>query len=231
MKDHPVARVSVTVGAPPDRAFEMFVKDIGRWWKKDQSHWLEPERALDMRIEPFVGGRWLEVYDLVTGKGTEIGRVTLYEPGRRLAMVWRLPFWPEGGDSDLEIRFMPLGVDGTRIDLTHDLSRSLFAPDAGHPTTAAGGTCSACTASTRRLWPADARRAHELRELLDRAPDRRHRDPRCIRKEHHLVHDELAARVRTAGRRCRQCGRRATPASPSIRACASAAGLNLHPVA
>lgn len=129
MSDRPVARLSVSVGVPPERAFDMFVGDIGRWWKKDNTHWIDQDRAVEMRIEPRVGGRWLEVHDAATGEGVEIGRVTVYEPGRRIAFQWRLPFWPDGGDSDLELTFTPLGADGTRVDLVHDLSRSLLAPE------------------------------------------------------------------------------------------------------
>ena len=32
-----------------------------------------------------VGGRFVEVYDLETGAGIEVGRVTVWEPGERLA--------------------------------------------------------------------------------------------------------------------------------------------------
>ncbi len=34
-----------------------------------------------MRIEPRVGGRFIEVYDVETDEGFEVGRVTAWEPG------------------------------------------------------------------------------------------------------------------------------------------------------
>jgi uncharacterized protein YndB with AHSA1/START domain len=46
-----------------------------------------------LRFEPFVGGRFLEVYDEATGEGFEIGRVTDWQPGRRLAYTWREHGW------------------------------------------------------------------------------------------------------------------------------------------
>jgi hypothetical protein len=34
-----------------------------------------------VRIEPRVGGRFIEVYDVETDEGFEVGRVTAWEPG------------------------------------------------------------------------------------------------------------------------------------------------------
>lgn len=124
-----IARVSIVVPVRPDRAFTMFVGDIGRWWKKDTQHWLAPDIAIEMRIEPRVGGRMIEVHDAATGGGTAIGTVTAYEPGRRLAMTWRLPFWAAGADSDVEVVFTPAGADATRVEIIHDLARAKLAPD------------------------------------------------------------------------------------------------------
>lgn len=57
------------------------------------------------------------------------GHVTAFEPGRRLAMTWRLPFWAAGADSDVEIVFTAAGADGTRIEVIHDLARAKLPPE------------------------------------------------------------------------------------------------------
>jgi uncharacterized protein YndB with AHSA1/START domain len=113
-----VARAEVTVDAPPDEAFAHFTEDIGVWWRRDTPYWNDRERGLSIRIEPGVGGRFMEVYDLETGTGMEVGRVTVWEPGRRLALSWTQAGWPEGAATELEITFEPVG-DGTRVRLEH----------------------------------------------------------------------------------------------------------------
>jgi hypothetical protein len=54
-------------------------------------------RSVDfrVRIEPGVGGRLIEVYDLDTGAGCEAGRVSIWEPGHRLGLTWTQLGWPK----------------------------------------------------------------------------------------------------------------------------------------
>ena len=51
--------------------------------------------------------RFIEVYDLDTGSGTEVGRVTTWEPGRRLGLTWTQVGWPPGASTELEITYEP----------------------------------------------------------------------------------------------------------------------------
>jgi uncharacterized protein YndB with AHSA1/START domain len=112
------ARAEVTVEASPDEAFALFSEDIGLWWRRDTRYWNDRERGLSVRIEPGVGGRFIEVYDLETGTGLEVGRVTAWEPGRRLVLTWTQLGWPEGASTQLEITFEPV-AGGTRVSLEH----------------------------------------------------------------------------------------------------------------
>src|ERR1700760_3151325 len=89
----PAARAEVTVPASPDETFAMFTDDIGLWWRRDTEYWNDRRRGLSIRIEPGVGGRFIEVYDLDAGTGMEVGRVTAWEPGHRLGR----PPGPGGG--------------------------------------------------------------------------------------------------------------------------------------
>lgn len=49
----------------------------------------------------------------------EVGRVTAWEPGRRLALTWTQVGWPEGASTQLEIAFEPASGGGTTVRLEH----------------------------------------------------------------------------------------------------------------
>jgi uncharacterized protein YndB with AHSA1/START domain len=112
------ATAEVLVDAEPDDAFRMFTDEIGLWWRRDTPYWNDRERGLTVRIEPGVGGRFIEVYDLESGASMEVGRVTAWEPGTRLALTWTQVGWPEGVFTDIEVSFEP-AHGGTRVRLEH----------------------------------------------------------------------------------------------------------------
>jgi uncharacterized protein YndB with AHSA1/START domain len=112
----PAATAEVHVEASPDDAFRIFTEETGLWWRRATRYWNDAERGLSVRIEPGVGGRFVEVYDLDTGEGFEVGRITAWEPGRRFAMTWTQAGWPAQVSTDIEITFTPAG-DGTLVRL------------------------------------------------------------------------------------------------------------------
>jgi len=114
-----VATAEVTVPVAPREAFALFTEDIGLWWRRDTPYWNDRERGASIRIEPGVGGRFVEVYDVETGSGMEVGRVTAWEPGRRLALTWTQAGWPEGASTDLVIDFIPADGGATLVRLEH----------------------------------------------------------------------------------------------------------------
>lgn len=114
----PIATAEVTVEATPDEAFALFTDEIGLWWRTGTPYWNDAERGLSVRIEPYVGGRFMEIYDLDTGEGFEVGRVTAYEPGSRLALTWTQADWPPATTTNIEITFEPAD-GGTRVRLEH----------------------------------------------------------------------------------------------------------------
>jgi hypothetical protein len=112
-----VVTTSVEVVVDPTAAFEIFTEEIGRWWRPGPINWYDSTRAIDIRFEPGVDGRWLEVYDDDAGDVLEIGRITVWEPGRRLVLLYE-----DGGHdlngTEVEVRFE--AVDGgTRVTLEH----------------------------------------------------------------------------------------------------------------
>ncbi|HEX8647845.1 MAG TPA: SRPBCC domain-containing protein [Thermoleophilaceae bacterium] len=114
----PVATAEVVVNATPDHAFAIFTDEIGLWWRTGTPYWNDAERGKTVRIEPHVGGRFMEVYDLDTGEGFEVGRVTTWQPGERLAFTWTQADWPSGTTTTIELTFEPAD-GGTRVRLEH----------------------------------------------------------------------------------------------------------------
>jgi Activator of Hsp90 ATPase homolog 1-like protein len=113
----PVVTASVEVALDPGRAFEVFTEEIDRWWRPGPINWYDSARAVGIRFEPGVGGRWIEVYDEAAGDVLEIGRITVWEAGSRLVMTY-VDGGHELGGTELEIRFEPV-EGGTRVVLEH----------------------------------------------------------------------------------------------------------------
>jgi uncharacterized protein YndB with AHSA1/START domain len=108
-----VSGAEVVVKVDPRRAFEAFTAEINNWWKKDSAFWMDRDRRLGLRFEPYVGGRFLEVYD-ENGEGYEIGHITAWEPGAKVAYTWRQSDWPEEAVTNVEVTFEPVD-GGTRV--------------------------------------------------------------------------------------------------------------------
>ena len=105
------ASAEVEVAADPSRAFAAFTDEIDSWWVRGAINFFDAARAIEMRIEPGVDGRVLEVYE---GDALELGRVTVWEPGTRLA------YRSSVDDSEIDVRFEPVD-SGTRVTVTQTL--------------------------------------------------------------------------------------------------------------
>jgi uncharacterized protein YndB with AHSA1/START domain len=113
-------RSTVVVPASPDRAFRHFVQLMPTWWRPEGPYWNDPGRRLYLQVEPGPGGRIVEVYDSTTGDGFEIGRVVGWQPGRRLAFLWRQADWSDDEVTEVEVTFAPSdGPGATRVTLVH----------------------------------------------------------------------------------------------------------------
>lgn len=112
-----VISVCVEVAIDPITAFAVFTEEIGQWWRPGPINWNDADRAIGMRIEPGIGGRWLEVYDAVTGEGFECGRVRVWEPGVRFICTYH-DIGHDIDGTEIEVRFDPI-AGGTRVTLEH----------------------------------------------------------------------------------------------------------------
>lgn len=119
-------RKSVTVDVPIEKAFAVFTRDFGRWWPA--SHHIGKAEMTNAAIEPRVGGRWYETGE--DGSQCDWGDVLVWEPPSRIALAWRI-----GADwrydpallTEVEVRFVALGENATRVDLEHRLLENLGA--------------------------------------------------------------------------------------------------------
>jgi uncharacterized glyoxalase superfamily protein PhnB len=89
----------VEVAVDPPTAFRVFTEEMDLWWVRTPISFYDAARAVAQRCEPGVGGRLLEVYDDAAGDVLELGRITVWEPGARLA--WNSSM----DDVEIDVRF------------------------------------------------------------------------------------------------------------------------------
>ena len=91
----------VEVRTDPHTAFTAFTDELDLWWVRGPINAYDSGRLVEMRCEPGVGGRILEVYDAESGDGLELARITVWEPGSRVAWDSSLD------DVSVDVRFEP----------------------------------------------------------------------------------------------------------------------------
>ena len=115
MSSRPVSShllVSLRVSASPAHAFEVFTRDIGLWWQPNGLFRFSKGEPGLLAFEKGEGGRFTET--MASGEVFEIGRITAWEPGGRLAFTWRQASFAPGQETRVEIRFEALGEE-TRV--------------------------------------------------------------------------------------------------------------------
>jgi uncharacterized glyoxalase superfamily protein PhnB len=98
---------TVEVSVDPQTAFTAFTEELDLWWVRGPINAYDSGRLVEMRCEPGVGGRILEVYE---GDALELARITAWEPGERVA--WKSSL----DDVSIDVRFEPTGA-GTLVRL------------------------------------------------------------------------------------------------------------------
>ena len=120
MRTLPIAPVrrSLTIAAPPARAFDAFAGEIGLWWPK--SHHIGPVEPETVVIEPRAGGRWFE--RTRDGQECDVGKVLAWEPPDRLLLAWQLDTnfrYQADLVTEVELRFIAEGARATRVEFEH----------------------------------------------------------------------------------------------------------------
>ena len=111
--------VALRVPGSPDRAFEVFTRDIAMWWRPNRMFQFTPRSPGVLAFEPpqdGAAGRLVE--RLSTGKTFVIGEVTAWEPGQRLMFGWRQAAFTPDQNTEVEVTFEAVG-DETRVTVEH----------------------------------------------------------------------------------------------------------------
>lgn len=106
-------RLSFSVACPAGHAFDVWTRQISRWWPAD--HTATGAAGSEVVLEGRVGGRIFER----TAAGEEIdwGEVTAWEPPRRLVYRWHLRR-DRVDATEVEIAFRN-GPGGTLVEIEH----------------------------------------------------------------------------------------------------------------
>ena len=108
--------VSLRVAATPVRAFDVFVREIGAWWRPNGLFRFTPGTPGTLAFEPWPGGRFTET--LASGEVYEIGHITRWEPGARLGFTWRQAMFAPEQITEVEVRFEEASGE-TRVTVEH----------------------------------------------------------------------------------------------------------------
>jgi uncharacterized protein YndB with AHSA1/START domain len=107
--------VAVEVGRGVEEAFRVFTAEIAAWWPV-ADHSVEPDRVEAVVLEAGVGGRLYERWH--DGGQADWGRVLAWEPPARLLLSWQ-PNPDRPAPTEVEVRFLALEPDRTRVELVH----------------------------------------------------------------------------------------------------------------
>jgi uncharacterized protein YndB with AHSA1/START domain len=106
---HDSVSVSTVVAVAPATAFAVFTEDIARWWRPKAPRLFSPDRDWVLQFD---SGRMIVAYEI--GDPFVIGRVLVWEPGRRLVFEWRQTGYAPSERTEVEVRFDPV-ARGTRV--------------------------------------------------------------------------------------------------------------------
>jgi hypothetical protein len=109
------ARVITYVEVSPRDAFEVFTDEVDLWWRRGP-RFRSGGPDSELCFERDENGRRL----IERGRDGvfEIGRVQVWEPGKRLLLEYRLRNFAPNERTEVEVRFEEFG-EGTRVVLEH----------------------------------------------------------------------------------------------------------------
>ena len=106
--------VSLRVKATPHEAFAVFTEEIGAWWRASELFQLTPRGDGALRFD----NQERLVSTLPNGKEFEIGRVSEWRPGERLAFTWRQASFAPDQSTQVTVSFEAIGEE-TRVTVEH----------------------------------------------------------------------------------------------------------------
>jgi uncharacterized protein YndB with AHSA1/START domain len=109
----PPIEKDVFVACSPERAFNVFTREVGSWWPTE-THALHPGDVAEVVWEEREGGAVYEIAE--NGERAEWAVVLSWDPPHRLVIAWNVN--PERLGTEVEVRFTPT-AGGTRVQLEH----------------------------------------------------------------------------------------------------------------
>lgn len=107
-------RIAFEVHCPAQHAFATWTSKTSEWWPPGAR--MSGDAAAEVVFEPRVGGRVFERAS--DGREVEWGEVTLWDPPRRVGYQWHIATDRQSA-TDVEIAFIELAADATRIEIEH----------------------------------------------------------------------------------------------------------------
>jgi len=106
----------IEVAVDPATAFTAFTDEMDLWWQRGPiNFYADGGRVVEVRCEPGVGGRIMEIFDdRDSGDVLERARITVWEPPARLGWSSSLD------DVDTEVTFVPTD-GGTLVTVLHTI--------------------------------------------------------------------------------------------------------------
>lgn len=105
---------SVWVPTSPQRAFDLFTRELSAWWPL-RTHSVGEEKATEVRLEGAVGGRIVEYGE--SGPLEYWGTVSDWDPPQTVSFSWHPGSDPKQA-GHVTVTFRPVD-DGTVVELTH----------------------------------------------------------------------------------------------------------------
>ena len=113
------ATVAVRVDVDPPTAFDVFVLEIDRWWRRGVKFRHAGTAIGAIQIEPRLGGAVFESWSDARGEQRfELGRVIVWQPPRQLAFTWRNATFAPLEQTEVEVTFAPAG-ESTLVTVRH----------------------------------------------------------------------------------------------------------------
>lgn len=153
------ATVTVSVRVSQADAFEIFTREIDRWWRTGPQFRIAGRRRGKLEFEEGVGGRLFETVELDAGPRLfVVGTILEWEPPERLAFEWRGVNFAKHESTRVDVSFRTTG-ESTLVSVRHGGFASLRD---GHP--ARHGLEGAAFSRMIGLWWGDL--ASSLREYV-----------------------------------------------------------------
>jgi len=124
------ATVTVSVRVSQADAFEIFTREIDRWWRTGPQFRIAGRRRGTLAFEEGVGGRLFETVELDAGPRLfVVGTILEWEPPERLAFEWRGVNFAKHESTRVDVSFRATG-ESTLVSVRHSGFASLRD---GHP--------------------------------------------------------------------------------------------------